>query len=147
MLVKVVVLAVMMVVVSSSSRSTSSSVSHKNHVITDYLMTEENAPEGIPSGSLIAQLVKNPPAMQETQFNSWVRKICWRRERLPTPIFLGFPLWLVKNPPVMWETWLRSLGWENPLEKGKATHSSIVAWRMSNTNEQLSLSVFSGSLV
>ena len=37
---------------------------------------------------------------------------------------------LVKNPPVMWETWVRSLGWEDPLEKGKATHSSIVAWRI-----------------
>ena len=36
---------------------------------------------------------------------------------------------LVKNPPVMWETWVRSLGWEDPLEKGKATHSSILAWR------------------
>ena len=35
----------------------------------------------------------------------------------------------VKNPPAMWETWVRSLGWEDPLEKGKATHSSILAWR------------------
>ena len=41
--------------------------------------------------SLIVQLVKNPPAMQETPFDSWVRKICWRRDRLPTPVFLGFP--------------------------------------------------------
>ena len=32
---------------------------------------------------------------------------------------------LVKNPPAMWETWVQSLGWEDPLEKGKATHSSI----------------------
>ena len=30
---------------------------------------------------------------------------------------------LVKNPPAMWETWVRSLGWEDPLEQGKATHS------------------------
>ena len=36
---------------------------------------------------------------------------------------------LVKNLPAMWETWVRSLGWEDPLEKGKATHSSILAWR------------------
>ena len=35
---------------------------------------------------------------------------------------------LVKNPPAMQETWVRSLGWEDPLEKGKATHSSILAW-------------------
>ena len=52
---------------------------------------------------------------------------------------IGYPLqysWaslvvqLVKNPPAMWETWVRSLGWEDPLEKGKATHSSILAWRI-----------------
>ena len=41
--------------------------------------------------SLIAQLVKNPPAVQETWFNSWVGKICWRRDKLPAPVFLGFP--------------------------------------------------------
>ena len=35
---------------------------------------------------------------------------------------------LVKNPPAMPETWVQSLGWEDPLEKGKATHSSILAW-------------------
>ena len=35
---------------------------------------------------------------------------------------------LVKNPPAMWETWVGSLGWEDSLEKGKATHSSILAW-------------------
>jgi len=49
---------------------------------------------------------------------------------------IGYPLqypWaslvaqLVKNVPVMQETWVRSLGWEDPLEKGKATHSSILA--------------------
>ena len=37
---------------------------------------------------------------------------------------------LVKNPPAMWETWVQSLGWEGPLEKGKATRSSILAWRI-----------------
>ena len=37
---------------------------------------------------------------------------------------------LVKNSPAMWETWVRSLGWEEPLEKGKATHSNILAWRI-----------------
>ena len=49
---------------------------------------------------------------------------------------IGYPLqysWaslvaqLVKNPPEMWETWVRSLGWEDPLEKGNTTHSSILA--------------------
>ena len=37
---------------------------------------------------------------------------------------------LVKNLATMQETWVRSLGWEDPLEKGKATHSSILAWRI-----------------
>ena len=49
---------------------------------------------------------------------------------------IGYPLqysWAflvaqpVKNPPAMWETWVQSLGWEDPLEKGKATHSSVLA--------------------
>ena len=41
--------------------------------------------------SLVAQLVKNLPVTQETWFDPWVRKILWRRARLPTPVFLGFP--------------------------------------------------------
>ena len=40
---------------------------------------------------------------------------------------------LVKNPPVVRETWVQSLDWENLLEKGKATYSSILAWRISWT--------------
>ena len=52
---------------------------------------------------------------------------------------IGYPLqysWaslvaqLVKNPPAMRESWVRSLGWEDPLEKGKATQASILAWRI-----------------
>ena len=37
---------------------------------------------------------------------------------------------LVKNLPAMQETWVRSLGWQDPLEKGKATHFSILAWKI-----------------
>ena len=57
---------------------------------------------------------------------------------------------LVKNPPEMQETWVRSLGWEDPLEKGKATYSSTLDWRIPWTvhgvaeldmTEQLSLSL------
>ena len=36
----------------------------------------------------------------------------------------------VKNLPAMWETWVRSLGWDDALEEGMATHSSILAWRI-----------------
>ena len=57
---------------------------------------------------------------------------------------IGYPLqysWaslvtqLVKNPPAMWETWVQSLGWEDPLEKGMVTHSSILAWIIPGTEE------------
>ena len=103
----------------------------------------------IPVSFVLAQLVKNPPAMQETP----VRFLGKGRERLPTPVywpgeFHGLyrrsagedcPLqysWaslvaqLVKNPPAMRETWVWSLGREDPLEMGKATHSSVPAWRI-----------------
>ena len=52
---------------------------------------------------------------------------------------IGYPLqysWaslvaqLIKNPPTTQEPWVQSLGWEDPLEKGMATHSSILAWRI-----------------
>ena len=52
---------------------------------------------------------------------------------------IGYPLqysWaslvaqLVKNPLAMWETWVRSLGWEDPVEKETAAHSSVLAWRI-----------------
>ena len=50
---------------------------------------------------------------------------------LPTPAFLGLPVaQLVKKPPAMWETLVWSLCWEDPLEKGQATHSSVLAWRI-----------------
>jgi len=62
----------------------------------------------------------------------------WVRKRFPGE-GIGYPLqysWvslvaqLVKNPPLMRETWVQSLGWEDLLEKGMATHSSILAWRI-----------------
>ena len=37
---------------------------------------------------------------------------------------------MVNNPPAVWETWVWSLGWEDPLEEGMATHSNILAWRI-----------------
>ena len=57
---------------------------------------------------------------------------------------------LAKNPPAVWETWVQFLGWEDPLEKGTAIHSSILAWKIlyspwghkeSDTTEQLALSL------
>ena len=82
--------------------------------------------------SLVAQLVKKLPAMQETpvQFLGW---------KDSPGEGVGYPLQYslaslvaqtVKNLPAKWETWVWSLGWEDPLEKGKATHSNILAWRI-----------------
>ena len=78
-------------------------------------------------------MAKNPPAKQ-FDFSSSIPEL----ERSAGEE-MGYPLqysWaslvaqLVKNPPAMWETWVQSLDWEDPLEKGKATPSSILAWRI-----------------
>ena len=49
------------------------------------------------------------------------------KEDIPCPKTYLIEAQLVKNPPSMQETWVQSLGWEDPLEKGKASHSSILA--------------------
>ena len=102
--------------------------------------------------SLVAQMVKNLSVMQETWVQSLVCNsgdlgsipgqgdpqekgmaahsniLAWRIPWTEDPG--GLQSWaslvaqLVKNPPAMWETWVRSLGWEDPLEKGQANHSS-----------------------
>ena len=85
-----------------------------------------------PGASLIAQLVKKLPAMQDN-----LGSIPGLRGSAGEGI--GYPLqysWaslvaqLVKNLPATRETWVQSLGWEDPLEEGMATHSSILAWRI-----------------
>ena len=85
-----------------------------------------------PQIQLVAQLVKNPPAMQETLVQrAWSGRSSGEE--------IGYPLqysWaplvaqLAKNPPATRQTWVQSLGWEDPLEKGTATHSSILVWRI-----------------
>ena len=81
--------------------------------------------------SLIAQLVKNTPAMQETPIQFPGQEIYWRRDRLLIPVFLDFPGSSAgKECAHMQENWVQSLGWEDPLEKGMATHSNILAWRI-----------------
>ena len=67
----------------------------------------------------------------------------------PRTVFLVAQM--VKNTPAVWGTWVRSLGWEDPLEEGMATHFSIFAWRLSmdrvhgvtesDTAEQLSIAL------
>ena len=95
----------------------------------------------------MAQTVKNLPAMQET----WIPSLSWEDDLGSIPGLgrppgegKGCPLlysWaflvaqLVKNPPAMQETWVQSLGQEDPLEKGMATHSSNLAWKIPWTEE------------
>ena len=109
-------------------------------------------------GCLIAQLVKNLPAMQETLglIPGLGRS---PGEGIDYPLqYFGTSLvaQLVKNLPAIWETWVQSLGWEDPLEKRKATtpvfwpgefHGLYSPWghKESDMTEQLSLS-FSGIL-
>ena len=50
-------------------------------------------------------------------------------------VWISLVAQMVKNPLAMQETWVQSLGWEDPLEKGKATHSSILAWKIPWTEE------------
>ena len=121
----------------------------------------------------LAQVIKNLPAMQETWVYPWVRKMPWRREWLPTPVFLpgefhgqrslaGYNpcghkesdtiqrlnnntycigllrTLVVKNLPASAgdiKACIQSLGQEDPLEEGMATHSSIPAWRIPWTDE------------
>ena len=106
-------------------------------------------------------MVKNPPAMQETDLIPVSERSAGEGIGYPTPVFLpgelhgqkplvDYSTWsckesdmteqlslslstraslvaqMVKNPPAMRETWVRSLGWEDPLEKDMATHSSIL---------------------
>ena len=53
-----------------------------------------------------------------------------------TPMFIAsLVAQMVKNLPAMWETWVQSLSWEDPLEKGTAIHSSILAWSIPWTEE------------
>ena len=61
--------------------------------------------------------------------------IVWRIRNRASPEESALVAQLVKNPPAMKETWVRSLGWEDPLEEGMSTHSLIFAWRIPWTEE------------
>ena len=95
------------------------------------------SPESTDWASLAAQLVKNLPAMQEIE-------VLIPGLGRPPGEGIGYPLqysWAsllaqeVKNLPAVWETWVRSLGQEDPLDEGMATHSSTLAWRIPGTGE------------
>ena len=82
--------------------------------------------------SLIAQWVKNPPAIQRHRFDSWVRKICWRRDRLPTPVFLGFTYGSAGEESACNVGDLGSIPWVGkiPWRRQELPNSSIPAWRI-----------------
>ena len=81
-------------------------------------------------------MVKNLPAVQETQVQSLIRKSPWRRERLRTPVFLGFPDGSdAKEPTIIQEAQVQSLGQEDALKKALATHSGILDCRIPRTEE------------
>ena len=80
--------------------------------------------------------------------DSWVGEILWRRDRLPTPVFLGFPCGSAGKESARNVEDLGSIpGLQDPLEKGTSTHFSILNWRIpwtvwsmvSDTTERLSL--------
>ena len=78
-------------------------------------------------------MVKNPPAMQEAPVDSIPRLGRSAEEGIGYPLQYSWASLvdqLIKNPSATWETWVGSLGWEDPLEKGKAAHSSVPAWRI-----------------
>ena len=82
----------------------------------------------------VAQMVKNPPAMQETQ----VRSPGWEdplEKWLATHSSISLIAQLEKNMPAMQETWVWFLSWEDPLEKEMAIHSSILAQKIPWTEE------------
>ena len=73
--------------------------------------------------------------MQEILVQFLGREDLLEKDRLPTPIFLGFPCGSAGNESAcnagdLGSIWVQSLGWKDPLEKGKASHSSILAWRI-----------------
>ena len=80
--------------------------------------------------SVIAQLVKNPPAMQETLVLFLGQEDPLEKGRIGYPLQYSLASLVaqqVKNPPAMRESWVRSLGWQDPLEKGNVTQSRTPA--------------------
>ena len=97
------------------------------------------SPGGGHGNSLQYSYLENPPWTEEP---GWLQSVGGKESDTTEQLAPNFPLgsstlfWaslvaqLIKNPPAMQETWVQSLGWEDPLENGKATHSSIVVWRI-----------------
>ena len=79
---------------------------------------------------LVAQLVKNLPAVQETPVRFLGREEPLEKGQATPVLWASLMAQTVKNLPAMQETWVQSLGWEDPLEEGMKTDSNILAWRI-----------------
>ena len=93
-----------------------------------YLFSRGSSWPGLKPGSTAVQV-------DRCWFNSWVGKIPWRGIGYPFQYsWASLVAQTVKNLPAVlpavWETWVQSLGWEDPLEEGMVTHSSILAWKI-----------------
>ena len=87
--------------------------------------------EQLSGASLVAQLVKNLPAVQIPSSNPGSGRSL--REGIGYPLqysWASLVAQTAKNPPAVRDIWVRPLGWEDPLEEDMATHSSILAWRI-----------------
>ena len=78
-----------------------------------------------------SQRVAHDLATEQMSFCGLIVPFFFSTEYYP----VGVPWWLSSNLPVLQETWVQSLGWEDPLEKGMATHSSTLVWRTPWTEE------------
>ena len=105
------------------------------HKKTEALGSYRPRPECLPTRTAVGQ---GASVQKRAFFHTWPVELpfnqhqlcalyCSRHYHLSLHYYLAQ---MAKNPPTMWETWARSLGWENPVEEGMATHSSIFAWRI-----------------
>ena len=86
---------------------------------------------------MVENPLTNAGRCRKGRFDPWVGKSPWRRtlathSSIPRTSLVAQ---IVRNLSAMWETWVQSPGQENPLEKGMATHSSILPWRIPWTEE------------
>ena len=79
--------------------------------------------------SQASQMIKNHLQWRRSRFDPRVGRSPWRSKPLQYS-WASLVTQLIKNLPAVWETWVLSVGWEDPLEKGMATYSSILAWKI-----------------
>ena len=75
---------------------------------------------------VVIHTVKGFSTVNEAEVDIFLKFPCFFYD--PLDVGASLVAQLVKNLPAMWETWVQSLGWEDPLEKGMVIHSSILAW-------------------